>query len=153
MPERPRPAARQAEPEHHDRAPLITAHHLCRGTLSSPDGRLRAPPPNRTEIARSSTATPHHAPPRPTPRARQPEQSHLSGASVHPPRAKRNRQIPIAPEPRLHPAGSFPGGFRTPTPAHAASHRRPASVTLHTSCHSICYGATAKNINTAKTTR
>ena len=53
--------------------------------------------------------------------------------------ADRRTSNPHRPETAtLHPAGSFPGGFRTPAPAHVIS--TPASETLHRFCRLAAAG-------------
>jgi hypothetical protein len=124
MPEHRRPAARQAEPEHHDHAPLITARYACRKTSSSPEGRLRASAPANTnltahhlQIAPLTATTRQRVRHRRGSRARRHSHCRPSAASVRPKRIKHKRQIPIGRNRALHPAGSFLGGFRTPASA------------------------------------
>jgi hypothetical protein len=74
---------------------------------------------HNAEISRSSTAA---SQPARTSRALATGRTPTSispNAFIRPQRARRNRQIPIGQN--LHPAGSFPGGFRTPAPVHLAA--------------------------------
>ncbi len=114
---RRRPAAPQAEPERHDRAPPITVRHACWKTSSSPDGRLRASAPANTnltahhlQIASPTAATRQRARYRRGSRARRHSHCHPSAASVRQKRIKHKRQIPIGPN-RAPSRGFFPGGL------------------------------------------
>jgi hypothetical protein len=111
--------------------------------VSSPDGRLRAPPltnPSRpayhAETARSATAKPRrtwHWPAAPAP---QPHHSHSPSASVQRLRTRQFRQIPIAPEPRSAPRGFVPWGAFGRRPQRRPQCRSPTSETLNTTRHS-----------------
>ena len=110
---RPRPSTAVGRlykrgPRRHDGAPPITAHHPCRETSSSQDGRLaRLRPPTPTSQLTTpkspalQRATPQHARHRRGSLARQHDHCHPPAASVRPQRTKHKRQIPIAPRTAL----------------------------------------------------
>ena len=130
---------RRHGPGRHDRERSVTASQPRRRTSPSAAGRQRAPAPGRrphtvgrAEIARSSTAMPHRARPWPASLARQRDRSHPPGASPGSLRTKRNPQIPIDPEPRLHPRGFLPWRLSDagPAPSQHVDGRHPKPFTV-----------------------